>query len=99
PTALVDTPSTLAMFRRRTLLVPLVPLALAACSEQRPAPTAVTPPPAPTVASATAAPGASAASASVPDAGPYEGPWIGATVMQAPIYSEMEFPSDKLVKE
>ena len=91
------------MFRRRTLLVPLVPLALAACSEQRPAPTAVTPPPAPTVASATAsasaAPGASTASASVPDAGPYEGPWIGATVMQAPIYSEMEFPSDKLVKE
>ncbi len=33
--------------------------------------------------------------AALPDAGAYEGPWIGATVMQAPIFSEMEFPSDK----
>lgn len=45
--------------------------------------------------SGSAAPAASAASASAADAGPYEGPWIGATVMQAPIMSDMEYPSDR----
>jgi hypothetical protein len=40
----------------------------------------------------TPAPSASSALASV-DAGPYAGPWIGATVSSAGIFSEMEFPS------
>jgi hypothetical protein len=94
------------VFRRR-MLVLLVPLVLAACSEQRPAPTAVAPPPAPASASAGAAlapaasSGASSASATATaaDAGAYDGPWLGATVLQAPILSEMELPSDKKEKE
>jgi hypothetical protein len=98
------------MLRPRRALLLLVPLALAACSEQRPSPTAVTPPPPPASASSPAgaaasasagagAASASAAAASAPDAGPYEGPWLGATVMQAPILSEMELPSDKKEKD
>ncbi len=93
------------MFRLRfTPLVSLLlaagaPLALVACREQPPSPTsaqAPSPPPSASAAasSAIAAPSASVAAA-MADAGPYEGPWIGATVMQAPISSEMEFPSDK----
>jgi hypothetical protein len=38
----------------------------------------------------------SATSAVAPvDAGPYDGPWLGATVLQAPVMSEMEWPGDK----
>lgn len=79
-------------------------LALAACREQPPSPTSAQPPSPPasaSSASAAASPSASGAApsasvaAAAPDAGPYDGPWIGATVMQAPISSEMEFPSDK----
>jgi hypothetical protein len=90
----------------------LLPLALAACSDPRPAPTAVTPPPAPASAFATggvaataghdggpAAPSASATTTSAVDAGAYEGPWLGATVLQAPILSDMELLSDKKEKE
>jgi hypothetical protein len=40
------------------------------------------------------APSASTASAPV-DAGPYDGPWLGATVLSAPVMSEMEWPGDK----
>jgi hypothetical protein len=94
------------MFRRRCPLLALAALALAACSEQRPSPTAVTPPPAPASATAggpgatpSASPSGSAAAGGVPDAGPYEGPWLGATVMQALIVSDMEFPSEKKEKE
>jgi L,D-transpeptidase catalytic domain len=29
------------------------------------------------------------------DAGPYDGPWLGATVLSAPVMSEMEWPGDK----
>ncbi|HEX8791104.1 MAG TPA: L,D-transpeptidase [Polyangiaceae bacterium] len=88
------------MSRRRAIAFALTPLVLWACSETR-ATSSSTAPQAPGSASATA-PGASAAgsasavaSASAPDAGPYEGPWIGATVLQAPIFSEMAYPSDK----
>ncbi len=31
------------------------------------------------------------------DAGSYDGPWLGATVLQAPILSEMDWPGDKKV--
>jgi hypothetical protein len=89
------------VFRRSTLVILL---ALAACSEQRPSPTAVAAPPAPATAFASAgvavpaASGASAA-ASAPDAGTYAGPWLGATVLQAPILSDMDLLSDKKEKE
>jgi hypothetical protein len=90
--------------RRRTLVLPLLWLALAAgCSEPRATPAPTTPPPAASapaapVASAAPAPSASAA-ALVQDAGAYEGPWLGATVLQAPVLSEMEYPSDKKERE
>ena len=95
--------------RRRTLL--LVSLARRARRVQRAGdlqPTAVTSPPASSATAPTAAASASAAPSArttplqprvLLDAGPYEGPWIGATVMQAPIYAEMEFPPDKQVRE
>lgn len=38
------------------------------------------------------------ASAPPADAGPYAGPWIGATVLSAPIWSEMEWPDRKADK-
>ncbi len=85
--------------------------ALAGCTEQRPSPTAAQPA-APTVApsaggaaspqGSAAAPAPSASSAAaLGDAGaaPYQGPWLGATVLQAPVFSEMEFPSDKKERE
>jgi hypothetical protein len=53
---------------------------------------------APTVLpSAGVAPSPSSASAAGPiaDAGLIDGPWLGATVLQAPIMSEMEWPGDK----
>jgi hypothetical protein len=97
------------MFRRRFTMLALVavaPLAtagVAGCREQHASPTSAQPPSVPTpapsasasTAASAAAPSASVAAASAPDAGAYEGPWIGATVMQAPISSDMEFPSDK----
>ncbi|HTB78017.1 MAG TPA: L,D-transpeptidase [Polyangiaceae bacterium] len=47
-------------------------------------------------ASATPPPAPSTSSAAAPvDAGPYDGPWLGATVLSAPIMSEMEWPGDK----
>jgi hypothetical protein len=96
--------------RRSRILFALAagaPLALGvgatACSETRSSPTSAQSP-SPSVG-ASAAPSASAAAAldasassglaAAVDAGPYEAPWIGATVMQAPISSDMEYPSDK----
>ncbi len=77
--------------------------ALSGCREQHASPTSAQPPsvplPAPSSSASAAAsapaPSSSVAAAPAPDAGPYEGPWIGATVMQAVISSEMEYPSDK----
>ena len=41
-------------------------------------------------------PASSASNTAAPlDGGPYDGPWLGATVLQAPIMSEMEWPGDK----
>ncbi len=83
------------------------PLVLVACKDQAPGSTsAQAPSPSssasggtPSNAQASASAGAPVPSASVaaaaPDAGPYEGPWVGATVMQALISSDMAFPSDK----
>jgi lipoprotein-anchoring transpeptidase ErfK/SrfK len=93
--------------RRIPLALAVAPLALGlgavACSETRTSPTSVTPSPSSSsggaaAASAAAAPSpsgsaAAASAAAAQDAGPYEGPWIGATVMQAPISSDMEYPS------
>jgi hypothetical protein len=88
------------MFRRRRTM-PVAALALAlpfvACSEKQPPPTATKPPAAGPSASAvpvaSADPSATPTPAlGAPDAGAYEGPWIGATVMQAAIFSEMDFP-------
>ncbi|HEY1694372.1 MAG TPA: L,D-transpeptidase [Polyangiaceae bacterium] len=94
------------MFRCSRTKLAVAALALVACSEPQPAPTAVKPPPASAsgssssvAAAPSAAPSGSALAGAAPDAGPYEGPWIGATVMQAPIYAEMEFPSDKSTRE
>jgi hypothetical protein len=97
------------MFGLRFTLLALAaaaPFALAGCREQpHPSPTSAQPPSlpssgaAPSAAGSAPAPSASVAAASPPDAGPYEGPWIGATVMQAPISSEMEYPSDKPDKD
>jgi hypothetical protein len=94
------------MVRCRTAPLLLLPLALAGCSESR---VTTGPMPQPPAASASApSPAASAAPAPSPsasvaaaDAGaaPYEGPWLGATVLQAPVMSEMEFTSDKRDKE
>ncbi len=84
-------------------VAPLATAVVAGCREQHASPTSTQPPSLPTpvssasasAASSAAAPSASVAAASALDAGAYEGPWIGATVMQAPISSEMEYPSDK----
>jgi hypothetical protein len=86
------------MSRRRAIAIAMSPLVLWACSETRA--TSSTAPQAPGSASASASgdvPAASAsaaAAAAAPDAG-YDGPLIGATIMQAPIFSDMEYPSDK----
>lgn len=55
------------------------------------------PGPAPSAAQSPAAPPAPAAAAPAQDAGPheYEGPWLGATVLHAPVWSEMEWPGDR----
>jgi hypothetical protein len=50
--------------------------------------------PAPSASEAAPTPSASSAAAQA-DAGPYDGPWLGATVLSAPIMSEMEWPGDK----
>jgi hypothetical protein len=92
-------------------LYAIIPAALAtalgACGEQRStsapaAPQAATSAAAsgPAAPSANAAPNpssASAASSSKADAGPppYDGPYAGATVLQAPVYSEMEPPASE----
>lgn len=62
------------------------------CNQPSP-PTPAAPPAAPT----SAAPTSSAAASAPPDAGPreYEGPWLGATVLHAPVWSEMEWPGDR----
>jgi hypothetical protein len=59
----------------------------------KPAPSPVLPAPS---TSPRAAPTPTAA-ASPQDAGPheYEGPWLGATVLHAPVWSEMEWPGDR----
>jgi hypothetical protein len=66
------------------------------------APTSGNAPPPPSASESRGSPPASApsgsvAAAAVPpvDAGPYDGPWLGATVLQAPVMSEMEWPGDK----
>ncbi len=48
-----------------------------------------------TTPSAAPAPSASTAAGGPIDGGPTDGPWLGATVLQAPIMSEMEWPGDK----
>jgi L,D-transpeptidase catalytic domain len=59
-------------------------------------PPAESAPPAPATSAAAPAPSASAsATAALTDAGAYDGPWLGATVLTAPIMSEMEWPGDK----
>ncbi len=87
--------------RRAPLVAAAVALATAviACEQGRTPPGAAPPPPSASSPGhpeplASAIPGASAVSL---DAGPapYAGPWIGATVLQAPIMSETEWPSDK----
>jgi hypothetical protein len=91
------------MFRRRRTVLLIAPLALvafSACSEERKAPAGRLAPQANASGSAsnapaTAVPAPSASVAAAADAGPYEGPWLGATVLQAPVLSEMEYVSDK----
>jgi lipoprotein-anchoring transpeptidase ErfK/SrfK len=85
------------MFRRRRTPFVLAALALGAagtaCSEQRSSPTAVQRPAASaSTASAPPAPAAPGASANPADAGSYQGPWLGAIVLQAPVFSDMEYP-------
>jgi L,D-transpeptidase-like protein len=77
----------------------LASLALAAgamaCGERHTAPD-VARPTAPSASAASRSPAGSTAAAPPPeDAGPYDGPWLGATVLQAPILSEMDWPGDK----
>jgi len=89
------------MFRRRRVFLVAVSAALAAgeiaCRQPHASPGEPQPP---ASASRPEEPGASApaaASAAPADAGPaaYAGPWIGATILQAPIMSETEWPADK----
>jgi hypothetical protein len=86
------------MVRRRRAALVLASLVLpavgASCAEKRTSPTLGRQPPSPTQAEEAASPPPSAA-AVPPDAGPYQGPWIGATVLNAPIWSEMDWPGDK----
>lgn len=98
--ALLDT-LPLPMLRRSFALLPLaLPVATWACAESRSAPPApaASASAAPVASASAPAPSASVAAAPV-DAGPYEGPWVGATVMNAIISSEMEWPSDKNDKD
>jgi hypothetical protein len=81
---------------RRTaiLLATTLPFAAGAgCSkgDHVPQPPAPSSPPA---ASAAPAESASTAAVAAGDAG-YAGPWLGATVLSAGVFSDMEFPSDK----
>jgi hypothetical protein len=65
-----------------------------ACGQRHaPAPSPQSPAPA-TSTSAAPAPQSAVAPPAV-DAGPYDGPWLGAIVLQAPIWSEMDWPGDK----
>jgi hypothetical protein len=85
------------MFRRRRTSLVLLSLSLAsagaACSKEHPAPTAAQPG-APSASAAPTPPANGAPTAAAPpvDAGPYAGPWLAAIVLQAPIFSDMEFP-------
>jgi hypothetical protein len=90
------------------ILLSLIPLAgwAAACSEPHASPTAAQPP-SDSAAAAAAAQSAAAAASAAPsgssaaasDAGaPYDGPYIGATVQQAPIMSDMEWPTSEAKK-
>ncbi len=69
----------------------LAAIACGACGE-RAKPTAAQRP-----SPSSAAPVSSSANAPTPpvDAGPYEGPWAGVIVLNAPIWSEMAVPGDK----
>ncbi len=86
--------ATFAFFARTGPAV-IASLGVASChaKDERPS-AAVTPAPSGSASApvAQAAPNASAA-----DAGPstYDGPWLGATVLLAPVWSEMDWPSDK----
>jgi len=75
----------------------LASCATSACSETRATSSTAPQPPSSASAALPTVPAASASAvaAAPADAGAYEGPWIGATILQAPILSEMEYPSDK----
>ena len=84
-----------------TPAIVLAALALAAgvmgCGERHPSP-GVARPAAPSASAVAPPPTTSATAAAAPeDAGAYDGPWLGATVLQAPILSEMDWPGDKKV--
>jgi lipoprotein-anchoring transpeptidase ErfK/SrfK len=75
-------------------------LALAACNEHRLAPAPAssaaaseTPPAQPDAATDPSQPDAAAQ-----DAGPFAGPWLGATVLQTPVMSDMEWEKNKEAK-
>ena len=98
-TGLVDTRKLLMICRCRAPAL-LAMFAVAACSERK-VPPSSGPPGAPASADAQAATtneATSGAGANGTDAGGYEGPWLGATVLQAPILSEMESERSKDVK-
>jgi hypothetical protein len=90
----------------RPLVLPVTPLAFAAvlaasvgCGQQGQhdqgsESTGVRTSPSTSASASAPAPSASTTAAPV-EAGPYDGPWLGATVLQAPIMSEMEWPGDK----
>jgi lipoprotein-anchoring transpeptidase ErfK/SrfK len=85
------------MFRSSRAPVLLAMLALAACGEHRAA--GPSPEPSPS-SSAAAQAGAGTVSPSPapgggPDAGAYPGPWIGATVLQTAVMSDMEWERNK----
>jgi lipoprotein-anchoring transpeptidase ErfK/SrfK len=87
--------------RRAPLTVAFAVLAAAsvACEHRHAPPPSSEPPaspaPAPSASVAQTAPLGNVA----PDAGPYDGPWLGAIVLQAPIWSEMEWPDKKGERE
>jgi hypothetical protein len=86
------------MFRESCVPVLLAMLALAACNEHHGAPS---PQPAASssVATQTGAVSPSPAPASSElDAGAYNGPWLGATVLQTPVMSDMEWERNKEAK-
>ena len=88
------------MIRRLSASILLTPSLLGGgavgCAKEPPTPQ-VQPVPAPSPHASAEPRPAESASASVAalDAAPPDGPWIGAIVMQAPIWSEMDWPGDK----